>query len=975
MGNVCRAASSGKVAVDRARSLHPAAPEKEVLCEQVRVLYQTPAILAINVANALVVAFVLRTIYPFWIVAAWFGLFCIIVPARVFIWLRYLRERRPIETATAWGRRFALGAFATGCLWGLAGSVILLTPNPAYHVFIAFVLGGMVAGAVLSDAAHLPALIGFAAPAILPALLAFLFRADEISIAMVLLLAAFAGVLGMVGLRANQWIVSSVRRGIMQASLTADLEKEIAERTWVESELRRSNESLKVVASSVTEILHSQDFDRSVPKVLELVGRTMGVSRIELCETDGAFLKPGRYGWSAPGVPPMSEAQLLSHPAAIGSLSASLLLLARGDAQAIITREADEPVRSFLNLRGALSFLMAPVFVEEKWWGVVAVDNCAAERAWSAVEIDTFRTLTELIGGAIADARTHQEMADAGQIIRNSSTILYRLSPRFPYPIVYVSSNIERFGYSESQLLSARDGRHGYAELFQAGDRQQILAAIAEITDGDASEIRGEYRMHKAVGCDGWAESRMRPVRDGDRRLTALEGVLIDITDRKIAEAEVARLTYTDLLTGLPNRVYFMERLFKAFAAAKRAAGPFAILYLDLDRFKDINETLGHSKGDALLKAVAERLWGFLRDTDLIARIGGDEFAVFLGDVPNPADAAIVATRIMDLMTAPYEIGGADIHVTASIGIAIYRAAMAMPEDMLREADLALYQVKDSGRNQYGFYSEELGVAVRERVAVVEGLRGALDRNEFQVYYQPQVELPSGSIIGVEALLRWNHPELGLVSPGNFIPIAEKTGMIEPLGRWVLTEVCRQLRIWRKEGINPPIMGVNLSAAQLTVQSEFERDLAQALEANGIDPATIELELTETVLMQTIGAQVGAINRLRALGVRIAIDDFGTGYSSLEYLRDYRVDRIKIAQQFVSRLPDNAGSRAIVRATIGLAREFEIEVIAEGCETAAQLEFLVAAGCRRIQGYYFSRPAPAEEAAKMLRRGVLTPPT
>jgi EAL domain-containing protein (putative c-di-GMP-specific phosphodiesterase class I) len=324
-------------------------------------------------------------------------------------------------------------------------------------------------------------------------------------------------------------------------------------------------------------------------------------------------------------------------------------------------------------------------------------------------------------------------------------------------------------------------------------------------------------------------------------------------------------------------------------------------------------------------------------------------------------------------MAAPYEIGGAEIHMTASIGISVYRTDMAMPEDMMREADLAVYEAKDGGHNQFRFLSEARDLAVRERVLVSEELRAALERHEFEVYYQPQVELPSGAIVGVEALVRWNHPTRGLVLPGRFIPIAEKAGMIAPLGRWVLTEALRQLRIWRAEGINPPIMGVNLSAAQLIVPFEFERDLAQALAGDGLDPTTIELELTETVLMETTFTQVSAIDRLRALGVRIAIDDFGTGYSSLEYLRDYRVNRIKIAQQFVSGLPGNSGSAAIVRATIGLAREFEIDIIAEGVETAAQLEFLVGAGCHHIQGFYFSRAVPAEQAAEMLRRGALIP--
>ena len=567
-------------------------------------------------------------------------------------------------------------------------------------------------------------------------------------------------------------------------------------------------------------------------------------------------------------------------------------------------------------------------------------------------------------------ARDLTEIADADRIIENSSTILYRLDPKFPYAITYVSRNIGRYGYSQSQLLSV-PGR--YMELFHPNDRSTVLADIAEIIAGKTMESGSDVRIHTSTGSYGWIENRINPVRDSDHKLTALEGILIDINDQKIAQTETARLTYTDLLTGLPNRMAFMEWLQKAFAAAKQGSKPFALLYLDLDDFKDINETLGHSLGDELLKAVAQRLVGALREDDRIARVGGDEFAVLLSDVADRAVVATLAARIINSITAPHLIGGSQMHVTVSIGISVYRDELIKPEDIMREADLALYEAKGSGRDKYVFHSEALDLAVRERVTMIEELRAALDRGEFEVYYQPQVEVPSRQIVGVEALLRWNHPSRGLLTPGRFIAIAEKTGMIGPIGQWVLADVRRQLRIWNNDGIGPPVTSVNLSAAQLISPSNFLRDLMQGLSADGLDPGRFELELTESLLMETNGGHGDIVNQLRALGVRIAIDDFGTGYSSLEYLLVYRVSRIKIAQQFVDGLPGDPGSASIVRATIGLAREFGIEIIAEGVETAAQLEFLVGAGCRCIQGFYFSRPVPAGQATRLLRQGVLEP--
>ncbi|ACK51622.1 diguanylate cyclase/phosphodiesterase with GAF sensor [Methylocella silvestris BL2] len=845
--------------MEQSRASDPAALEMEALREQVRILYRTPAILAINAVAALLCAFILQPIFPAWVLAAWVGLFCIVISARIFDRWRYKHELQSVEAAGGWGRRFVFGAAATGCLWALAGSVILLTPDPAYHAFIALMLAGVMAGAVISNSAYLPALVAFVAPAVLPVILAFLIRSDPTSISAALLLAAFAALVGIAGLNVNRWIASRVRRKIARESWTVDVEKEIAERKLAESELRRANQSLKIVAAGATELLRSLDFDRSVPKLLELAGRSMGVSRVQLYErdsaTDASLLRPARYGWSAPGIPPMLEAQIASRPAAIKVSSLSLASLSEGETEAIITREADEPARRLLDSRGVLSFLVAPVFVEGKCWGALGVDDCSAERAWSAVDSDALRALAELIAAAITRAQTLEATTDA------------------------------------------------------AG----------------------------------------------------------------MAKTEMTRLAYTDLLTGLPNRAAFLQELSEVFAAAKRGANPFAFLYLDLDRFKDINATLGHSIGDALLKAVAARLSGGLREGDLFARIGGDKFAVVLTNLADPAEVANYATSICGLTAAPFDIGAAEIHITTSIGVSIYRSVMTKAEDLMREADVAVYEAKDVGRNQCRFYSEALDLAMRDRVSVIEDLHAAIERGELELYYQPQVELPSGVITGVEALLRWNHPTRGLLGPGLFIPLAEKMGLITPIGRWVLTEVCRQLRIWRAEGINPPIMAVNLSAAQLAVEFDFEQHLAQALAVGGFDPTTIELELTETVLMQTVQAQVSAIDRLRALGVRIAIDDFGTGYSSLEYLRDYRVDRIKIAREFVSRLPSDPRSATIVRATIGLARELGIEVIAEGVETAGQAEFLMASRCRRIQGYYFGRPAPAAQAAEMLRRGALAP--
>jgi diguanylate cyclase (GGDEF)-like protein/PAS domain S-box-containing protein len=940
--------------------------------EQIRVLYQTHTIVFVNLVNASLTAYLLRDLLPVGMFVGWIGLFCIVVLARFLDCRRYLRAPQQAELAEGWGWRYAAGATATGCLWGLTAAGILITPDPAYHAFIAFVVGGMMAGAVAGDSAFLPALIGFSVPACLPVIFAFFARGNPMSITMGLMITAFTAVLGLVGFRANHWITSIARREIIQRSLAADLERRIAERQAAERELHRSNGILQAVTLSATEILRSLDFDHSIPKVLELIGRSMGVRSAHLyANNDTAnFALFIRHMWNTPGTAPIIDRRNLWQSAGAEGPVSVPANLAQGKVQFISTNEADEPVRGLLDSCGVQSFLLVPVFAGGNWWGAVGVGDGEANRVWSTVEIDTLHTLAELIATAIIHARDLTEIADADRIIENSSTILYRLDPKFPYAITYVSRNIGRYGYSQSQLLSV-PGR--YMELFHPDDRSAVLADIAEIIAGKTMESGSDVRIRTSTGSYGWIENRINPVRDSDHKLTALEGILIDINDQKIAQTETARLTYTDLLTGLPNRIAFMEWLQKAFAAAKQGSKPFALLYLDLDDFKDINETLGHSLGDELLKAVAQQLVGALREDDRIARVGGDEFAVLLSDVADRAVVATLAARIISSITAAHLIGGSQMHVTVSIGISVYRGELTKPEDIMREADLALYEAKGRGRDKYVFHSEALDLAVRERVTMIEELRAALDRGEFEVYYQPQVEVPSRQIVGVEALLRWNHPSRGLLTPGRFIAIAEKTGMIGPIGQWVLADVRRQLRIWNNDGIGPPVTSVNLSAAQLISPSNFLRDLMQGLSADGLDPGRFELELTESLLMETNGGHGDIVNQLRALGVRIAIDDFGTGYSSLEYLLVYCVSRIKIAQQFVSGLPGDPGSAAIVRATIGLAREFGIEIIAEGVETATQLEFLVGAGCRCIQGFYFSRPVPAGQATRLLRQGVLEP--
>jgi diguanylate cyclase (GGDEF)-like protein/PAS domain S-box-containing protein len=463
------------------------------------------------------------------------------------------------------------------------------------------------------------------------------------------------------------------------------------------------------------------------------------------------------------------------------------------------------------------------------------------------------------------------------------------------------------------------------------------------------------------------------PVAGDDGRISQLVCVGVDDTERRQAEQALLDFARYDRLTGLPNRAQFVDKVAAAIERAGRGGTPFAVLYLDLDHFKDINDTLGHPVGDRLLKLVARRLREHVREDDVVARFGGDEFAILQGDVDTPEDAAALARNLVELLRQPFDIAGNTIRTGASIGISLYGPDASEPETILANADMALYRAKAEGRATYSFFTDAIDREVRSRVALAADLRDGMAAGQLLLVYQPQVLAANGRLTGVEALVRWRHPTRGLVPPNVFIPIAEKSGLIHALGRWVLQEACRQGRVWVDAGIAPPRIAVNFSALQFRAPRELEKDIAAALAEARLPPSMLEIEITESALMAATREHSDLLQRLRARGHTVAIDDFGTGYSSLLYLHRFPVDRLKIAQDFVRDIVHDNGDAAITRVAIGLARELGLAVIAEGVETADQLGRLMAWGCPEIQGYLASRPVEPEQLAPLLsaRRAIL----
>ncbi|HQS98672.1 MAG: GGDEF domain-containing protein [Hydrogenophilales bacterium 16-64-46] len=474
-----------------------------------------------------------------------------------------------------------------------------------------------------------------------------------------------------------------------------------------------------------------------------------------------------------------------------------------------------------------------------------------------------------------------------------------------------------------------------------------------------------ESRVYRRDGSIIWISENARAVKDSQGAVQFYEGTVVDITERREHEAALEYQAHHDSLTGLPNRTLLRDRIDQAIAHAWRHGYQVAVVFVDLDHFKLINDSLGHHVGDRLLLEVAARLKACVRGNDTVARQGGDEFVLVLTEQHDEDEMLNVVSRLLDAVSQPWSNNGQEYGLSCSIGISCYPRDGEDPDALLRSADAAMYQAKASGRNTYHCYTPELNQAISERLELETSLRHALDREEFRVYYQPRIDVASGRVVGAEALIRWDCPGKGIVPPDSFISIAEETGLIIPIGQWILHEACRQNSAWRRAGLPPIAVSVNLSPIQFRHTGLVDA-VAEALAEAGLDPKSLELEVTESFVMHDAERINVAMQSLKSLGVDIAVDDFGTGYSSLSYLKRFPVDRLKIDKSFVRDIDSDPDDAAIVRAIITLGHALNLRVVAEGVETAAHLDYLKLHGCDEVQGYYFSRPVPAMEMEALL---------
>ena len=509
-----------------------------------------------------------------------------------------------------------------------------------------------------------------------------------------------------------------------------------------------------------------------------------------------------------------------------------------------------------------------------------------------------------------------------------------------------------------------------FFNLVHPDDKQSVIQAI-EKSLTQLKPYNVDHRIILPDGSERTIHEQAEVVLSSQGQAVRLQGTVQDITQRKKAEHQIQRLAYYDTLTGLPNRAHFKEHAKRALGKAKTEGHKVALIFIDLDAFKRVNDTLGHDTGDELLKGIAKNLRNHLRVTDSVSktdlvnatclsRLGGDEFTLLLDGFNSANEVAGVARRLLDQLGQPVYINDQEFFISGSMGIANYPEDGEDVDTLLKHADIAMYQAKKRGQNDFQFYSRQLNNHTRERLGLESKLRKALERDELVLHYQPQVSAISGEVMGLEALIRWQDPEKGLVPPGQFIPVAEESGLIKPIGEWVLQTACKQARIWQQKGLKPIRMSVNLSSHQFH-QKNFIQQVRNILDSSGLAAQYLELEMTESVIMQQLDKTITDLNRLKEIGITLSIDDFGTGYSSMSYLKRFPLDTLKIDRSFVTDIPGDVSGAAITRAIITLAKSLGLTTIAEGVEKQDQLSFLRENGCDFIQGYYFSRPLPVKE--------------
>ncbi len=618
------------------------------------------------------------------------------------------------------------------------------------------------------------------------------------------------------------------------------------------------------------------------------------------------------------------------------------------------------------------SMLDAPIILEGKTVGVLCLENTGSVKRWAIEEQHFAASIADLLSLTL-EVRARKDAQQALSESEDKFRILAETTNSaifvFQDKFLYINPAMEQLtGYRIKELLKIN-----FTDIVEQEYKNAVINLIQLRSRGADDPVRFEIKIANKHGDSLWLLLTSGLINFNGK--PANIATAFDISEHKLAEEQLRHQAFHDKLTGLPNRALFIDRISHTFDLAKFRNGPiFAVLFIDLDRFKVINDTLGHDAGDELLKQISSRLKQAVRDTDTIARLGGDEFTILLEGVQGINYTIHVSERIKNILSDPYDVNGRELYMSASIGIALYDDSYEHPEIILRNADIAMYRAKQKGKSGHEIFNADMHSKALEHMQLETDLRNAIDLDQLQLHYQPIVNLKSGELLGFESLIRWHHHDKGLVSPMDFIPIAEESNLIIDIGYWVIKTACQQLRYWQchNENSKNVYVSVNVSAKQIA-REDFVDSVIQIIEETGIDPAGLKIELTETMLIDNPERIIKLLEQLRSLGIKIYVDDFGTGYSSLSYLHRFPIDVLKIDRSFVNMIGDTGENAELVNAIVTLAHSLKMSVIAEGIENKEQMDYLKKIGCTSAQGFYFSRPVPVGQTEKLLEQGCLTP--
>ena len=955
--------TSDTAAAPAEAALSAGAPE--IFAEQVRLLYRLskPAYVG-TLVNVMVIAMALRNVVPLPSLLIWVALVTMVTLARYLLFKAYFARPLPVEDAPQWANRFSVAALVMGCMWGLLGSVLMPQEEIMYQFLIVFLIVAMVSSAlVVLTPLKLP-LLAFSMPALLPVIFAMFVQGGDVHFYMGVLLLVFVAVLIGTYPITHETHVASLRMRLENNALIAHLSeanlrqtRQIEQQKITDEALRQSTQKLEALIAASPLGIAVFDMEAKIQRWNPAAERLFGWTEQEVLNQPNPIFPPAVAEGASTHRERILSGTLFDNVEAVRvrkdgtrvnvSLSAAPLSDSTGRIIGRVAMFADISERKRVEQRQRLQSAITEMLAE-------------AERVEEIIP-RLIQQLCESWGFA----------AGARRVVGEDK--LLRQSEYWCVPVPAIDVFLRQ---SAARVDSVREDA-GLLRRVWATGQPVWLADLARETTFFRGQQALEAGLHSAfavpvmVGGEffGVIEFFGREVRRYDAEIVAFAqnvgSQLGQFIARKQAESNLTFFANHDALTSLPNRFMFNERLTQALARAHRQGQMVAVLFIDLDRFKVINDTLGHDAGDRLLIQLATELRGCLRENDTIARQGGDEFVVLVEDIHDPNQVTGVAQKILETVAEPHILGGQEFRITASIGISVYPDEGADLQTLLKNADIAMYRAKEQGKNNFQFYSAEMNQHTFARLALETSLRRAIEREEFLLHYQPKTDLRSGRITGVEALVRWRHPELGMVSPTQFIPLAEETGLIGPIGDWVLRTACAEAQRWNMQ-IAPGIsVAVNLSARQFA-REDLAQSITSVLSECGLEPRFLEIEITESTVMHDAKRAAHVLQQLKDMGIRVAIDDFGTGYSSLGYLKSFPIDSVKIDRSFILDIPHDHDDVAITRAVIAMAHSLRLKVIAEGVETAEQYNFLRDHDCDEMQGYFFSEPVDAATLVRLI---------